>query len=127
VKASDGSQSPATSASPLDVPAATRSLDRLVRLNSWVPQGGTPQQASPDPRLPRIRRAQSLGQDEQDGQDPWGSPPCSEPSCKSCSSCQKLAVRFLSGIDDFWVVERSAQGPQAKGARMEPECNIGAP
>jgi hypothetical protein len=62
-KVSDGSQPPATSASPLGVPAGTRSLDRLVRLTSWVPQEGTNPQASPGKQLPTRRRTRGFGQD----------------------------------------------------------------
>jgi hypothetical protein len=62
-KVSDGCQPPATPASPLGVLAGTRSLDRLVRLTSWVPQEGTNPQASPGKQLPTRRRTRGFGQD----------------------------------------------------------------
>jgi hypothetical protein len=68
-KVSDGSQPPAVPASPLGVRAGSRSLDRLVRLNSWVPQARTNPQASPGAWIPTRRRTRGFGQDEQDGQD----------------------------------------------------------
>jgi hypothetical protein len=88
-KVSDGSQPPGTAAPPLGVPAGCRSLDRLVRLESWVPQEGTRPQASAGPQLPTGRRTRGFGQDEQNGQDASRRSPGSEPSCKSCSSCQR--------------------------------------
>jgi len=124
-KVSDGSQPPGTAAPPLGVPAGCRSLDSLVRPNSWVPQEETRPQASAGLQLPTGRRAQGFGQDEQNGQDASWRSPGSEPSCKSCSSCQRKAVMFLPGIFGFWVVERKGQrrGPTARGADMESGLN----
>ena len=66
----------------------------------------TDPQPSPCPRLPTEIRTQRFGQDEQDGQDAFWRSPGSEPSCKSCSSCQRKVVMLLSGIRGFWLVER---------------------